>query len=578
MTEHPLTPSFILSPIEEDSREQPPVGQHATTVVRRSLDLRGMAFVAATLSLLGVAAIAPAAASLGQLWRTDPLKSIGSLIPLVSLVLIARSWRALGWQQRGTWWGMVPLAAAVLLVALRQHALFELVVSPSWTISLPPPSLVVFLYGFGCVLFFGGFALHRAALFPVLLLVLVNPVPQMLVRRVDLPLQQASAHLARAVAQGLGAQLSPGQLRLMFTPEFGMFIAPGCDGIRGSVAMGLLGLVGGYVLRLRRRRWAGLVLAGISLGYLLNLLRLCGLVLYYVIALRFRSLQDHAEGADYVLGALLFAGAATIFFALLTREGATGPGRLADVLPPQQPGVKDLPEATPSDRERRTWWGSFAFRCAAFAALAGLAATPFARELWRSGFADSPAQTAGKTSFPARLGSFTLRRTWEEKLSSGVLLYSWAEYGRAGQDGAVTLGISPTLGTHDTLLCHMVRGEAWIWHSDLKLATSDGRRTPFSVTFFEDGVVRTLEAHTLCGPDRCGQYTLGHQRTGLILSFLSTRPALLAGEPAKPTAVLLRAESTNTLANSVAVREQLTATLKDFIAVLNPVSLSQPAP
>ena len=55
----------------------------------------------------------------------------------------------------------------------------------------------------------------------------VIPVPHVFSSAVDLPLQHASATVARAFAHALGQPLTQDKLRLMFTPDFGMFIAPG---------------------------------------------------------------------------------------------------------------------------------------------------------------------------------------------------------------------------------------------------------------------------------------------------------------------------------------------------------------
>jgi hypothetical protein len=66
--------------------------------------------LATTLAALGLAAIWPALFSLWTIWTTDALKSIGMAIPLVSLVLILRVWRGLGWRADGTWWsGVAPV-------------------------------------------------------------------------------------------------------------------------------------------------------------------------------------------------------------------------------------------------------------------------------------------------------------------------------------------------------------------------------------------------------------------------------------------------------------------------------------
>ena len=284
---------------------------------------------ATVIGILGLAAIWPTILSLWIMWTSDAMKSIGMVVPIVSLILILRVWRSLGWESEASWWGLPILLFAMLAAQLQERAILIMVVTPKWSTVLPPPSLVVLAYGAGCVLLLGGPRLLRAALFPILLLVFVNPVPRVFSLFVDLPLQYASGPYWRGrLAMSLGYTLTPDHLRLMFTPDFGMFIAPGCNGIRGSVTMGFVALIAGYIYRFR---WyaAALVTAGaILLGYVFNLLRLCLLVLYYVVALRFPSLQDKAEGADYVIGATLFFLGTVLLFIVIhkLRDDRNGSG------------------------------------------------------------------------------------------------------------------------------------------------------------------------------------------------------------------------------------------------------------
>ena len=63
--------------------------------------------------------------------------------------------------------------------------------------------------------------------------------------------------------------------------------------------MGFIALIAGYVYRFRWYANGLIVTGAILLGYLFNLVRRCLLVLYYVLALRFTSLQNKAENADY---------------------------------------------------------------------------------------------------------------------------------------------------------------------------------------------------------------------------------------------------------------------------------------
>ncbi len=214
----------------------------------------------------------------------------------------------------GSWWGLAILAVTIAAVHVRDQAVLVLVVSPKWAVYFPPHSLVAFAYGAGVVLLFGGTRLFRAALFPIVLLWFVNPIPHFFNVLVDLPLQRVSAHVARAFAIALGQPLSPDQMRLMFTPDFGMFIAPGCNGIRGAVTMGFIALIAGYVYRFRWYAHAAVVAGAVLLGYVFNFARLCILVLYYLVALHFHWLRSRAEMGDYIIGACLFLFATFLLF------------------------------------------------------------------------------------------------------------------------------------------------------------------------------------------------------------------------------------------------------------------------
>src|SRR5208283_993722 len=136
-----------------------------------------------------------------------------------------------------------------------------------------------------------------------------------------LPMQGFAAHIARSFANLLGFPPTNAEmLRLMFTPDFGMFIAPGCDGMRGAVTLAYGALVLGYLKRLSPFRWCIYVAGALLLGHLLNLIRLCALVLYYRIAVGHAVLEGTAKQADYVIGALLFLIATFLLLWILFRK------------------------------------------------------------------------------------------------------------------------------------------------------------------------------------------------------------------------------------------------------------------
>ena len=83
------------------------------------------------------------------------------------------------------------------------------------------------------------------------------------------------------------------------------------------------------------------------------------------------------------------------------------------------------------------------------------------------------------------------------------LIYHWAQYVEEGGGSSVSIGISPVLGSHDTLICHTARGEDPLWRDQLTLATS---KVPvdFSGSFFNDGATQYLEVSTVCSGGSCG--------------------------------------------------------------------------
>jgi exosortase J len=516
------------------------------------LGVRTAGVIAAALSTVGVFAILSTGLALWALWTTDPLKSIGGFIPVLSLVLLLRVWRSLGWEMNGTWWGLALLVGTVALVHLRDHAILELVIGPSWSIFLPPHSLVAFAYTAGAVLLFGGVRLFRAGLFPIALTWFVNPVPNFFTLHIDLPLQHLSSMVARGFAHALGQKLTPDQLRLMFTPELGMFIAPGCNGIRGAITMGFIALIAGYLYKFRWKVTALVVVGAVLLGYVFNLVRLCTLVLYYIAALHIRWLQSKAEMGDYVIGAVLFFFATILLFTLIQRLSPGG-----NLVPPRLVRVEGE-RRLQGERLR-----SFVLRAGAMAVLVIAGSVSYARALVR----DHERRLAGpqvvEQRFPKQVGGYKLQREWTESLPTGTLIFYWAAY--APEDGGtpVQVGVSPVLGAHDTLLCHSARGEEWLWHGDLGLMTKVGD-TNFSGSFFNDGATQYLEATTVCSGTSCGQYASTRRHFGLIYSRPDTQ-SLLMQDPSRPIPVLLRAETPDYAMAPDLARAQLTTTLREFL-------------
>jgi exosortase J len=520
------------------------------------------------------------------LWTTDALKSIGMFIPLVSFVLILRVWRSLGWEMEGNWWGLVILAVTAVVVHLRDQSILVFVLSPQWSIYIPPHSLVFFAYGAGVVLLFGGTRLFRASLFPLILLFFVNPIPHIFNVFVDLPLQRASAHVARAFAIALGQPLSPDQLRLMFTPDFGMFIAPGCNGIRGAVTMGFIALIAGYIYRFRWYAHVAVVAGAVLLGYVFNFARLCILVLYYLVALQITWLRSRAEMGDYIIGACLFLFGTFLLF-YVVRRLSESPGQIKP--PAMNLSAGGAGRHGSHDGGDGGGWGSgdsedagrsfFYLRFAAMLVLVLFSCFGVARAYVRTHSGSYAAQMkADETAlgqFPARIGSYTLSRSWNENLFSGPLIFHWAQYVPPNGGTPISVGVSPVLGSHDTLICHSARGEDPLWRDQLTLPTAGNVPVNFSGSFFNDGATQYLEATTICNGGSCGEYTSDRAHFGFVYS----KPAantLFTQNPQRPIPILIRAETIDTTLPQEVARQQMIAAVRTFLASVDVDGLTQP--
>ncbi len=521
--------------------------------------------LASVLAVLGLSTIWSTVLFLWGLWTTDALKSIGMFIPIVSFILILRVWRSRNWEMDGSWWGLLILLITIAAVRLRDQSVLVFMVSPQWSVYVPPHSLVAFAYVAGVVLLFGGTALFRAALFPILLSWFVNPIPHIFNVFVDLPLQRASAHVARAFAMALGQPLSPDKLRLMFTPEFGMFIAPGCNGIRGAVTMGFIALIAGYLYRFRWYAHAAVVLGAVLLGYVFNFVRLCTLVLYYLVALRFTWLQDRAEMGDYIIGACLFLFGTFLLFYVIRRLGES---------PSQTKPLIDAPQLPAQPAPRSVY-----LRFAIMALVTVFGCVGVARAIAHNHasavVADAKADQTALGKFPATIGNYSLVRSWNENLVTGTLLFHWAEYAPPAGGTHISIGVSPVLGSHDTLICHSARGEDPLWHDQLNLPTAGDTPVSFSAAFFNDGATQFFEATTLCNGASCGEYATDRTHFGFVYSRPDPQ-SIFVQDPVRPIPILIRAETIDTTLPVDQARVQMSAAIRSFVAGVNLNNLTQP--
>jgi exosortase J len=433
--------------------------------------------------------------TLWEIWTTDPLRSIGMLIVPVAVLLTLREWRRSGWELQGIWWGLVLLILACLAVVQPRFLLLSWRSSVLFRVNLLPEALPLYLYGSGVILLFAGPRIWRRAWFPLALLLFAQPVPHAFVYLLDYPLQSFSARTARAFATLIGFVPSNSEaLRLMFTPTFGMFIAPGCDGIRGAVGLGYAALIVGYLKRVSLGRWLLYVSSGVLLGHLFNLIRLCALVLYYRVAVGHQALENVAREADYVIGGVLFFIAIILFLAVVFRPGDAAISKLE--MPKSSAGSYSSP-------------GRYhAPRIAVVSILGLLTFVPAVNAIRSQRHSLHAFLRNGRLHpqdlnnlLPRQVGDFKLVRAWQEESSEGVMMESGAYRSPASDE--VTLGIWLVHSTHNAHDSWIVRGESPELRSLRNYTTLQDRVVPFDTALYTDGISDRFAGTVDCTPSLC---------------------------------------------------------------------------
>lgn len=448
----------------------------------------------ALLTLAGFLGVSPQLAKVSAIWRTDPLRSIGVCILATSLFLIVRVWRQQGWELRGTWWGLAPIALSfVPLMTSRGVAFFW--GAHDLRINFIPSVFPIYLYVSGAVLLFGGFRLWRRAWFPLLLLICIQPVPEIFVRLLDLPMQEVAARVARSFAYALGLAPTDSELlRLMFTPSFGMFIAPGCDGMRGAVTLGYGALVLGYLKRMSLLKWGTLVACAVLMGHVFNLLRLCALVIYYKLAMGSPWLESRARLADYLIGGILFLVAVCLFLWLAMRSDSSG-------------REQNLPSQDPTDDGKPIQISAVYWKAGAFAVLVLIIAIPGMRAATNAPESLALDIQRGavtvdnlKDHIPMQVGAYKRVREWHEEIADTPSL-EMAAFDSASNEIEIGVWLGST--NHSIRASLLTHGETPRISQTTTYVTAKGQSVPFNTALYDDGVTTTVIGDTHCSPSAC---------------------------------------------------------------------------
>ncbi len=432
-----------------------------------------------------------------RLWSNDALRSIGMIFPPLALLGVLAAWRRLGWAEKGSWWGFPLVVLSIPLAHFVSVARLSIFLHGS-RVNLLHPGPVLFLYGAGVTLLFGGPRLLRAALPPLLLLLAIDPVPHMFNAAIDLPMQHLSATTARGFAHLLGLQPTGEQLRMMFAPDFGMLIVPGCNGLRGAVTLAWLTLLFGYCRRVSPRLLAIVTPLALLLGYGLNLLRLMTLVVYYRLGLTFPAIQPFGESVDYAIGCSVFL-LATLTLGRLIQLVQPSPGKSALRT---RPPVRFVPSGlAPKLRA-----GSFLLLTIAFA-------LPQLHSL-----ATFPAQHADETQvlavFPPEIGLYHLIDTYAEHDPNGNINLAMGDYQDSGSGRRLTFGLWVASGNHLVASSKMAQGLLPRWTGSFDAHAAPSTPMHFVTSFFDDGATRSLDAESACSIQSCSDHlaTSAHGR------------------------------------------------------------------
>lgn len=526
----------------------------------RALDssaLHGRAWAAgiALLVGLGSAALLPVWRVAWVLWSNDPLRSIGMFFPAISLVGVCAVWRKLGWRTGGTWWGLAPILLA--MAGARLFSAFTLQTFYSGqAIRLLHPGIAMFAYGVGAVLLFGGVPLLRRALAPLCLLLMIDPVPHIFNTLLDMPLQLLSANTARGFAHMIGLQPTGEQLKMMFTPDFGMLIVPGCNGIRGAVTFGYLAVIFGYARGLPARALAGFGCAAVLLGYFFNLVRLCVLVLYYRVGLSVPSIRDYGTEVDYAIGTSVFL-VATLGLGVAIRLYQLRCERMS--AEPVSRQVSTMREAGPGARELGLRAGVLALLAVGFF-VSQAHASP--ANVWTR-----PNETQAIAALPQDAGPYHLTQSWAERDHDGSPMLVFGDYTNGVTGEHLTMGVWLIFADHLVAASRMVKGVLPESNGSFDGQTSSGNPAHFVSNFYRDGGTRTLDAETVCAATFCDERTMGGAH-GLFVTVPHLADLFVA--PAtRRVSILLRREVSDASISPDASRRDFERAAQQFMRGLN---------
>ncbi|MDR3764611.1 MAG: exosortase/archaeosortase family protein [Acidobacteriota bacterium] len=200
------------------------------------------------LAALLAAAYAPVLAHLAVQWWREPDYSHGFLVPLFSAIIL--------WERRAVLRRIAPRPSWTGLAMLFASLLVLLLGTLGAELFLQRISLIGFLAGL--VLWFWGWPMLRAVLFPLLALLLMVPLPGVIYYQIVFPLQILASQLATWVLQALHLFPVAREGNILILNSTRIEVAEACSGLRSLLSLLTLAVMYSYFAE--TRAWVRLVL------------------------------------------------------------------------------------------------------------------------------------------------------------------------------------------------------------------------------------------------------------------------------------------------------------------------------
>jgi len=198
-------------------------------------------------------------------WWSDPNFSHGFLVPVfVAYVLWQNRERLSAVPQQPSFWGLpiILFGIATLILGVFGAELFLSRIS------------LILLVG-GLVVFFQGWKMLRAVMFPLLFLILMIPIPAIILNQITLPLQFFASKLAAWSLPLCGVPVLR-EGNVINLPAMPLEVADACSGIRSLLSLTTLAVMYGYLLESRVWLRVVLALASIPIAVAANGFRIFG--------------------------------------------------------------------------------------------------------------------------------------------------------------------------------------------------------------------------------------------------------------------------------------------------------------